>query len=298
MDSSIKNYQGLIPIISDIKKRITILGASGFLGHAMCARYQQIGETNILAVARNESELVKLKERFPFVTIMVGDISDWFVVEAAMANADEVILAAAMKHVGLSETDVQSCVKTNVIGAMNVINVSRITKPKVLVFTSTDKAGQPNGVYGCSKKIAERLMIEAEKVNTDTKYRVVRYPNVFGSSGSFITKWKPKMERGEEIILTDPEASRFFFTIDDAVNLIFESINEAKDASPLMPHGIKAIKMGTVLEACMDVYGKCPVKIIGLQTGENKVETTDGIVFSDQCEQYSKDEFIKKFLLV
>lgn len=282
--------------LSANKKRITILGASGFLGKALCARYQQMGETNILAVARNESELVKLKEQFPFVTIMVGDIEDWFVVEAAMRGADEVILTAAMKHVGLAEVDVQSCVKTNVVGVMNVVNVSRITKPKLLLFTSTDKAGNVNGVYGASKFIAERLISEAERHNPSTKYRVVRYPNVFGSSGSFITKWKPKMERGEEIILTDPDASRFFFTINDAVNLIFDSVSGAKDSSPFMPHGIKAIKMGTVLEACMDVYGKCPVKIIGLQIGENKSETTDGILFSDDCEQYSKDEFIEKFL--
>lgn len=104
------------------------------------------------------------------------------------------------------------------------------------------------------------------------------------------------MERREEIILTDPEASRFFWTMWEAVDLIFECLEKAKDSSPFIPK-MKAVKMGVVLDACMEVYGKSPVKIIGLQPGENKVETTDGLVFSDQCEQFTKEEFIQKFLI-
>jgi FlaA1/EpsC-like NDP-sugar epimerase len=136
---------------------------------------------------------------------------------------------------------------------------------------------------------------EAETINPDTKYRVIRYGNVWGSSGSMVTKWKPKMEKGEEIILTDPKASRFFWTVEEAVALIFESIVWAKDATPYIPK-MKAVEMGVVVEACMDVYGRSPVKIIGLQPGENLVETTDGIVFSDTAEQFTKEEFINKFL--
>jgi len=132
-------------------------------------------------------------------------------------------------------------------------------------------------------------------MNPDTKYRVVRYGNVWGSNGSIITKWKPKFEKGEEVILTDPDASRFFWTMKEAVDLIFECMDKATNSDPYIPK-MKAVTMGTVLEACMEVYGKSPVKIIGLQNGENKVETTDGIIFSDTCEQFTKEEFIEKFL--
>ena len=272
---------------------ITIFGASGFLGTALVERLY--GKDKILAVARNEGGLITLKEKFPDIEIMTGDIAEPWIVKKAMQSADEVYLLSAMKHVGLAEIDTHSCVKTNVVGAMNVIEESLITKPKALVFISTDKAAQPSSVYGCSKKISERLMSEAERVNPDTKYRVVRYGNVWGSTGSMITKWKPKMEKGEEIILTDPEASRFFWTVSEAVDLIFECLEKAKDSTPFVPK-MKAVTMGTVLEACMEVYGKCPVKIIGLQPGENKVETTDGITFSDSVEQFTKEEFIAKFL--
>jgi len=278
-----------------MNNRIVIFGASGFLGNALVDRLIKMGKTNIVAVGRNESQLVLLKEKFSCVQIIVGDIVDKWVVKKAMKGAGDCYLLSALKHVGIADVEVRSCINTNIIGCMNVIEESLTAKPKMLMFISTDKAAQPTGVYGCTKKIGEKLIMEAERINQDTQYRIVRYGNVLGSSGSFITKWKPKMERGEEVILTDPEASRFFWTIDESVDLIFECIAKAKDSTPFVPI-MKAITMGVVLEACMDVYGRSPVKIIGLQPGENKVETTDGIKFSDTVEQFTKKEFIEKFL--
>jgi len=277
-------------------KRIVIFGASGYLGTHLVSRLIENGKTNIVAVARNEAGLVALNEKFSCLKIIVGDISDPWVVKKAMRGAREVFLLSALKHVGLAEVEVKSCITTNIIGAMNVIDESLITKPKVLMFISTDKASQPMGVYGCSKKIGEKLIKEAEEINKVTKYRIVRYGNVWNSAGSLITKWRPKMLKGEEIILTEPEASRFFWTVEEAVDLIFECIEKAKDSTPYIPK-MKAIKMSVVLDACLEVYNSnSPVKIIGLQPGENMVETTDGITFSDKCEQFTKEEFIKKFL--
>lgn len=275
--------------------RICIFGASGFLGTELVKRLVSMGKTNIVAVSRNEAALVLLREKYPCVEIQVGDIANKCAVKKGMNGANEVYLVSAMKHVGIADRDVMSCVSTNVIGCMNVILESLNTTPNLLMFISTDKSSQPTGVYGCTKKIGEKLMEEAESINKLTKYRVCRYGNVLGSSGSFITKWKPKMERGEEVILTDPEASRFFFTSEEAVDLIFECIEKAKNSIPFIPT-MKSAKMKVVLDACMEVYGKSPVKIIGLQPGENKVETLDGIIFSDQVPMFSKEEFINKFL--
>jgi len=275
--------------------KTVVFGGSGFLGVSLIEKLIEKGYPNIVAVARNETALVALKEKFSSIEIMVGDIADPWIVKKAMQNARNVFLLSAVKHVGLAEIEVKSCISTNVIGCMNVVNESLNTKPWNFVFISTDKASQPMGVYGCSKKIGEKLIAEAEKINTSTKYRVVRYGNVWGSNGSMITKWKPKMMNGEEVILTDPDASRFFWTIEEAVDLIFECMEKAKNSTPYVPK-MKAVKMSVVLEACMQVYGKCPVKIIGLQPGENKVETTDGVTFSDRVEQFTKEEFIYKFL--
>lgn len=276
-------------------KNVMVAGGSGFLGHALVKILVAEGR-NVTVVARNEGNLVMLKGKYPSIRIVVGDIADPWIVKQAMVNTEEVYLLSAMKHVGLAEAQVRSCVSTNITGTMNVIQESFTTKPKLLVFISSDKAAQGTGIYGCTKKIGERLMAEAEQMNPDTKYRVIRYGNVWGSTGSIATKWKEKMEKGEEVILTDPEASRFFWDVKEAIDLIFECIQKAKDATPYIPP-MKAVKMSVVLEACLEIWGKSPVKIIGLQPGENKVETTDGIVFSDQCEQFTKEEFIEKFLL-
>lgn len=275
--------------------KIVVFGGSGFLGTALIKDLINKGEKNILAVARNEGALVTLKERFPSISIQVGDIADPWTVSKAMSGAIKVYILSALKHVGIAEKDVYSCVKSNIIGLTNIISESMHTMPRTVIFVSTDKAPQASGVYGASKKIGEKLIEEADRINDLTDYRVIRYGNVWGSTGSISTKWKPKMEKGEEVILTDPEASRFFWTVDDAVNAIHDCEQECTNAEPYIPT-MKAVKMGTVLEACMEVWGKSPVKIIGLQPGENKVETTDGVVFSDQCEQFTKEEFIEKFL--
>lgn len=277
----------------------TIFGGSGFLGKVLIKRMieqEGVPPENILVMARNEGNLVATKEQFKGINIQVGDIADEYSVMKAMVDADWVYNLSAMKHVGLAEKDVFECVQSNIIGVQNIIRASMECASKGLIFISSDKAAQPAGVYGCSKKIGEKLMEEAQYINIYTEYRVIRYGNVWGSTGSIITKWKPKLERGEEIILTNPEASRFFWTVEEAVDLIFDCMIYGEDAKPFIPK-MKAVTMGTVLEACMEVYGKSPVKIIGLQPGENKVETTDGIVFSDTCEQFTKSEFIDKFLV-
>lgn len=275
--------------------KILVAGGSGYLGTALIGRLISMGKTNIVAVARNEASLVILKEKYPCVEIIVGDISDKWIVKKAMKDADDVFVLSALKHVGLAEREVKSCITTNIIGCMNMVDESLITKPNIFMFISTDKSSQPMGVYGCSKKIGEKLIEEAERINPSTKYFCVRYGNVWASNGSLATKWKPKMMRGEEVILTDPEASRFFFTVDEAVDLIFECIEKSGNSNPFVAN-MKAVKMQIVLEACMETWGIAPVKTIGLQPGENKVETMDGVTFSDQVSQFTKQEFKEKFL--
>ena len=271
-----------------------IFGVTGLLGERLAEFLINKG-LDVVGVARNEGKLVALKERFPKLEIITGDIADRWVVKKSMKDAHGVFLLSGYKHVGLAERDVFQCVNTNVTGVVNVLEESMESLPDFVVFTSTDKAAQIAGVYGSTKKIGEKLFEEAGEVNPKTKYRVVRYGNVFGSTGSFITKWIPKMKNGEEIILTDPDATRFFWTREDAINLIFQCLAEAKDATPFVPE-MKAVSMGTVLDACMDVYGETDVRIIGLQKGENKHETMDGITFSNQVQQFTKEEFKEKFL--
>ena len=272
--------------------KVVVFGGSGFLGHALIERLISLGHYNITAVARNEGGLVALKERFNSVTIQVGDIADPWTVKKAMKGATDVYLLSALKHVGIAETDVMSCVETNIVGHMNVVNESLISKPRLLMFISSDKAAQGTGVYGMSKKIGEKLMLEAEKINPETRYRTVRYGNVLYSTGSVLCKWKDKMQKGEEVIVTDLYSTRFYWPVSEAVDLIFNAI-EAHNAEPVITP-MKSMMLCDLLEAMMEKYGKVPVKVIGLQPGENMHEViAEGIPDSFHSERFTKEEIFK-----
>lgn len=272
--------------------RYLVTGITGFLGEALCERLKK---NEIVGVARDEGKLVALKEKYPQLKVVIGDISDRWVVKEAMVGVDGVFHLAAQKHVGFSEEHVFQTIKSNVSGTINLLEESWVTKPKFVLGVSTDKASNPKGVYGATKLLMERLFQQAERVNKDTQYRTVRYGNVMGSTGSFLTKWKPLMQSGKEVKITDPNATRFYWSVEEALDLIFECLEKAKDTTPYIPN-MKAISMGEALKACQEVYGESPVKVIGLQQGENLHETMDGITFSNEAEQYTREEFKEKFL--
>ena len=270
---------------------ITIFGATGFLGEALVARKHNTDA--ITAVARNEKNLVSLKNKYPDIKIYTGDISDTHTTYTTMKEADAVYIFSAVKGVDIAEQQPFEICKTNVIGVMNVLDESTYWKPKYIIFTSTDKAAQVSGVYGATKLLGERLMQEFEKINDETKYRTVRYGNVLGSSGSFLPKWIDKISRGEAIQITDPDMTRFFWTREDALDLIDECLVNATDATPYIPKNMKSIRIGDIAEAVMRKYGRGPIEIIGNRGGENTHETLDGKVFSNEVEQFTVDEIMK-----
>lgn len=276
-----------------MKDKILVTGASGFLANELISRLQ---DEKIVALGRNEGNLVALKEKYPNVEIVVGDIDDMFVCDKACKDAKAIFHLAAMKHIGLAEQNTKECIESNVIGSMNLLECTLKYKPNFIVGVSTDKAAQVHGVYGATKLLMERLFKEYERVNPETKYRIVRYGNVLGSTGSVITKWKPLLEKGKEVVITNPDATRFFWTVQEAVDLIFDCLNNATDSKPYIPQ-MKAMSVFNLLRACMNVYGNpSSIKEIGLQDGESMHETMDGKIFSNEVEQYTIDEFIKKFL--
>lgn len=276
-----------------------VTGATGFLGEKLIESLLKTQiSVQIRALARNEGKLIALKERFPQIEIMTGDVADQWIARKAMHGIDGVFHLAAFKHVGQAEKDVFQCVNSNIAGTVNILEESYKTKPHFVIGISTDKAAQVAGVYGATKLLMERLFQEIETINPDTKYRIVRYGNVLYSTGSVLCKWKEKIQKDEEITLTDPEATRFFWTRDEAIQLIFQCLNEAKDSKPWIPK-MKAMSIGNLLYAMKNKYNPeydmTKIQVIGLQPGENMNETMDGKVFSDQVEQFTVEE-IKKLI--
>lgn len=272
------------------RNTILITGGSGFLGEALIKR---LYPNKIRIVGRNEGLLGKMKDKFPDIEVVTGDISDECVARKSMDGVKEVYHLAAYKHVGMAEENPMQCVKSNIIGSMNILKISYEIKPNFVVGISTDKAAQVSGVYGATKMLMESLFKEAERTNKDTNYRIVRYGNVLYSTGSVLCKWKERMMRGEDVIITDPNATRFFWTVDEAVDLIFNCLNSQTDATPMMSK-MKSMSMGDLLEAMMQKYGRVGVKTIGLQAGENLHETIDGKIYSNNVERFTIDEIKEK----
>jgi len=273
-------------------KLYLVTGGGGFLGKPLVKKILSDGG-RVRVIGRDEGTLILLKETHPCIEIYSGDISDEFEVVQAMKDVHAVFHLAASKHVGLAETFVRENIKSNTIGSLNIFNQSLKQELEFILSISTDKAAQVSGVYGATKLLMERLSLQFEKLNTNCKYRVVRYGNVLYSTGSVLCKWKSLIEQNKEVIVTEPKATRFFWTVQQAIELIFDCLEKANDSSPYCPD-MKSMSIDNLLQAMIEKYGNgkdVPVKVIGLQQGENLHEKVmDEGPYSNEVDQFTKDE--------
>jgi|TARA_R110000824_G_scaffold54507_3_gene150433 UDP-N-acetylglucosamine 4,6-dehydratase len=282
----------MIKIKKDAKYLVT--GGSGFLGGALIDRIIEQGGT-VVTIARNEGNLIKLKQRYASgVEIYAGDVADHFAVESCMKDIKGIFHLAAFKHVTMAEAQAKQCTAGNVIGSMNVLDLAVKYDVEFVLGISTDKAAQIAGVYGASKYIMEKLFDEYQETHPNTLFRIVRYGNVLYSTGSVLCKWRDLLEAGQEVVVTDPTATRYFWTIDQAVDLIFQCMEEAVDSRPFVPE-MKSMSIENLLRAMANKYlpdgDELKIKTIGLQVGENQHEKiiADG-KFSNEVQQFTVEE--------
>lgn len=269
-------------------KRICITGGSGFLAKALIKRLQKENPASITCVARNEGKLLEVQKDYG-VYIMTGDICDRGFVERMMKGKDQVFHLAGFKHLPLGETQSLECVNTNIIGSKNILDASLYSDPEFVLGVSTDKAYNPSNCYGMTKRIMEYLFaqFEREKGNSRTKYRIARYGNVIGSTGSVIPVWRKAIEKGEPIKITDPNMTRFYFSVDDAVQTLIDCLNTQTDATPFIPK-MKALRIGDLADA---VAGPdYPREIIGNRGSEKMNEGMADGYTSDSVELYTIEE--------
>lgn len=276
-------------------KLYLVTGGSGFLGHPL-VKYilEQGGQVRV--ISRDEGKLISLKEIYPSVEIYTGDISDLFEVRQAMKDVVGVFHLAASKHVGLAEKFVRENIKTNTIGSLNILENS-LDHPtlKFVLSVSTDKAAQVAGVYGATKFLMERAIKQYEELNPNVMYRTVRYGNVLYSTGSVLCKWKDLISQGKEVIVTAPEATRFFWSVDDAIQLIIDCMEYAVNCTPYCPI-MKSMRIDDLLQAMIQKYSNgqpINIKIIGLQPGENMHEKVlEAGPFSNEVEHFTIEEIL------
>jgi len=274
-------------------KLYLVTGGSGFLGVPLVERLLAEG-AKVRILSRDEGKLIEVKSKFPEVEILTGDISDYFEVRQAMYGVNGVFHLAASKHVGIAESQVRECIKSNTLGSMNILENSLNMDLDFVLGISTDKAAQVAGVYGASKLLMERLFTQFERLNPNCNYRIVRYGNVLYSTGSVLCKWKELLSKGQPVVVTEPSATRFFWTVDQAIDLIYDCLENATDSKPYVP-SMKAMSVENLLEAMSQKYlpkgSEKIVTIIGLQAGENLHERIieDG-PNSSEVEQYTVEE--------
>tara|TARA_R110002012_G_scaffold15562_5_gene61697 strand:+ start:1696 stop:2556 length:861 start_codon:yes stop_codon:yes gene_type:complete len=261
-----------------------VTGGSGFLGIPLCEKILSQG-ARVRVIARDEGKLIDLKQMYPSIEILTGDICDKFEVRQAMKDVNGVFHLAASKHVGIAEKQVRECIKSNTLGSLYILEESLNTKPEFVLGVSTDKAAKVAGVYGATKLLMERLFGQIEALNPDTQYRIVRYGNVLYSTGSVLCKWKDLLEQGKEVIVTDGNATRFFWTVDQAVDLIFECLENATNYIPYATD-MKSMSIDNLLKAMSMKYlpkgSELKIKYIGLQPGENMHEIITEEGFSSE----------------
>lgn len=209
--------------------RVCIFGGSGSFGTAMTKKLLEITNFEIIIFSRSEKMQFEHKQKFnnDRVKYIIGDIRDYKAVYNALEDVDYVMLASAMKHIDKCESNPNECKKTNIDGCINVINASIERNIKKLIFLSTDKATNPATLYGCSKLFVEMYCKCVNNKNTDII--ITRYGNVFGSNGSVAWIFNKLASEGKELTITDPNMTRFFMSLDQAVNLVLYALENGKN---------------------------------------------------------------------
>lgn len=212
-------------------KIILIFGQSGSFGTAMTKKLLEMDIKQIIGFDRDEKNQYINKQTINDnrVVRFIGDIRDKSRVDEiiSICKPNIIMLASAMKHIDKCETNPDECRKTNIDGCINVINSAIEHNVNKLVFLSTDKATSPTTIYGCSKLFVEMYIQSVNSQNT--KIITTRYGNVLGSNGSVLDIWRKQRDKGEPLTITNPEMTRFFMTIEQAVDLVLYALENGND---------------------------------------------------------------------
>lgn len=253
-------------------KSILITGGTGSLGKALTKRilsdYPRV--RRLVIFSRDEQKQFSMahefpKDLYPAIRYFIGDVRDEARLKRAFTGVDYVIHAAAMKHVHLAEYNPMECVKTNVMGAENVINASLETNVQRVVALSTDKAAAPINLYGATKLASDKLFVAANNIRgiNPIRFSVVRYGNVMGSNGSVIPFFLRKREEGF-LPITDKTMTRFNISLDGGVEMVLHALEHAWGGEIFVPK-IPSYRITDVAEA---VAPGIEHREIGIRPGE------------------------------
>jgi UDP-N-acetylglucosamine 4,6-dehydratase len=246
---------------------VLLTGGSGFLGRGILRRARREGwPARFTIFSRDELRQELCREKYPDADYVLGDVTDYDLLYDTCKGKSLVIHAGAMKYIPEAEHNVYECIKSNVQGSVNVIKAADRAGVQDVVGISTDKAAQPINVYGMTKALMERLFGDAHSLGT--RYTLVRYGNVVGSTGSVIPLFQKQMQTQGYVTITDPYMTRFWISIDEAIDLILAAAAFATPAGSTIIPIAAAMEMRDLARA---IAGD-QVKVIGNRGGEKKHE--------------------------
>ncbi|MEW5801197.1 MAG: UDP-N-acetylglucosamine 4,6-dehydratase (inverting) [bacterium] len=255
-------------------KVILITGGTGSFGHQFCktvlARYRP---KKLIVFSRDELKQYEMRQKFPDDTLknrspmryLVGDVRDQQRLLHAFREVEIVIHAAALKQVPSCEYNPMEAIKTNVIGAMNVVTAAINTGVKKVIALSTDKACDPINLYGATKLCSDKIFTAAKSYagSQDIKFAVVRYGNVIGSRGSVIPIFLKQRKSGV-LTITDERMTRFWITLEQGVDFVLDCLEKMRGNEVFIPK-IPSMKLVDLARA---IAPECAFRSIGIRPGE------------------------------
>ena len=274
-------------------RSILITGGTGSFGRkfveVLLSKWPDI--ERIVVYSRDELKQFEMaqhypSDKYPSLRFFIGDVRDADRLRLAMEGVDTVVHAAALKQVPTAEYNPFECIKTNVLGAQNVLEAAMATGVNRVVALSTDKAAAPINLYGASKLCSDKLFIAANNVrgNRDINFSVVRYGNVMGSRGSVIPFFLERRKSGV-LPITDPAMTRFNITLEEGVDLVFFALEHALGGEIFVPK-IPSYRITELAEA---IGPECKHPVVGIRPGEKVHE--EMVTSSDSLNTIETDRY-------
>lgn len=272
-------------------KTILITGGTGSFGkkfvEILLKKYKA---KKIIIYSRDELKQHEMQKLVPGnkqteVRYFIGDVRDLPRLKLAMRNVDILIHAAALKHVPIAEYNPFEAVKTNIIGAQNIIDASFEANVKKVIALSTDKASSPINLYGATKLTSDKLFIAANNYvgKKDLKFSVVRYGNVMASRGSVIPFFIKEAEKGS-LPITDKNMTRFNITLDEGVNFVIFCLKQMWGGEIFVPK----IPSYKIIDLAKAISSKVKFRYVGIRPGEKLHEEMISVSDSLNTIEYSK----------
>jgi UDP-N-acetylglucosamine 4,6-dehydratase len=252
-------------------KIIFVTGGTGSWGQELTKQLLTFNPREIRIYSRGEAAQVAMQRSFvePKLKFTIGDVRDYDALKKATKGVDVLFHLAALKHVPIAEEQPDEAIKTNIIGTQNVVNVSVENNISKIIDISTDKAVSPLNLYGMTKGVGEKIILQASKTHLNQQYMVVRSGNAMGSAGSAIPFFVNHIRRFNSVPVTDLNMTRYFITLSDAVGLVLKAL-ESNISGGCFVTKMPACLISDLAEVLIDTYGNKDTKIIevGIRQGE------------------------------